>query len=309
MASGDFMRGFIGADPNQEQQRSNSEYSYHQTPPMQTGPSDNSNNPLKISYSRSGGVEDAERMLAESTAQNQRLSDLGNRRAQLDIFDRPGHEALDREETQMFRDFWGPNAGVRSSYAPGEPAPGSQTRSPQIDRTGWNTDGYATPNYTADNFGNAPAGWDSKKWSDPKHQTPKYVVGRILTQAGDLRDPNKRNEAIANIQKAYPGAQFNGKDKISIDGGRSWVDIFGGASAGIYSPAWQDESSQGGIGGGVTSMNKGSLLQSLVNKYDIAGGEPTTAPTMDRFNNQSNNLDQNTDLVNLLLNRTQEYGR
>src|SRR5687767_2385207 len=45
----------------------------------------------------SGGVEDAGRMLAEATARNNQLKDLGNRRSQLDIFDRPGHTALDQE--------------------------------------------------------------------------------------------------------------------------------------------------------------------------------------------------------------------
>jgi hypothetical protein len=84
---------------------------------------------------RSGGVEDAAQMLAGATAQNNRLKDLGNRRSQLDIFDRPGHEGLDREETQIFRDFWGDSVAPRSSYAqpPQTPSGPAMPNSPMAD--------------------------------------------------------------------------------------------------------------------------------------------------------------------------------
>jgi hypothetical protein len=139
-----------------------------------------------------------------------------------------------------------PNTGISPPPAPA-PAPTQappradypQAPAPTAPAGGqYNTDGYAQPGYVASNYGQAPAGWDATKWNDPNYQTPKYTVGRILTEAGNLADPTIRNTAIQRIQQAYPGAQFDGKDKISIDGGRSWVDIFGGSGAGIYSPAW-----------------------------------------------------------------------
>jgi hypothetical protein len=72
---------------------------------------------LQVHSSRSGGVEDGPRMAAEGAAQNARMSELGNRRAQLDIFDKAGHAALDREEEQLQRAFWGADYqnGVNSS--------------------------------------------------------------------------------------------------------------------------------------------------------------------------------------------------
>lgn len=125
--------------------------------------------------------------------------------------------------------------------------PTTDTAATGANTTNYDTDGYPKPGYTPSNYGSAPAGWDQTKWADPNHQTPKYVVGRILVANGDMKDPNNRSKAIADIQKAYPGAQFNGKDRISIDGGKTWVDIFGGAGAGLYTPAWMpDEGSTGG---------------------------------------------------------------
>jgi len=116
---------------------------------------------------------------------------------------------------------------------PTEPA------APTRDTSSWDTNGYATPGYTATNFGNAPSGWDQTKWTDPNHQSPKYVVGRILYSVGDLKDPANRERAIQQIQQAYPGTTFNGKDRINVPG-IGEVDIFTGASAGIYGGAWQD---------------------------------------------------------------------
>jgi hypothetical protein len=106
------------------------------------------------------------------------------------------------------------------------------------DRSAWNTKGYSVPQYTATDFGNAPSGWDQTKWADPNAQQPKYVVGRIL-MAGDRSTPEGRAEIIANIQKAYPGTTYSGKDKVSIPGVGQNIDIFQGASAGLWGPAWQ----------------------------------------------------------------------
>jgi len=123
------------------------------------------------------------------------------------------------------------------------------TTASTVDSSKWDTDGYGAPKYTAQNYGNAVAGFDQTKWADPNHQTPKYVVGRILQEAsggtGNLADPTQRAAAIAKIQEAYPGATYDGKDKIVMpDGGT--VDIFTGASAGQYGIAWQPETGPGG---------------------------------------------------------------
>lgn len=151
---------------------------------------------------------------------------------------------------------------------PNAPIPPTTTSPPTSgpDTSKYDTDGYNKPQYVPESYGNAPPGWDQTKWSDPNHQSPKYAVGRILVANGDLRDPNNRTKAIEDIKKAYPGTQFNGKDKISIDGGKTWVDIFGGASAGVYSPAWQpDEGSSGG---------------SAIQQWSGAGGMPNGMPPL-----------------------------
>jgi hypothetical protein len=165
-----------------------------------------------------------------------------------------------------------PNTGISPPPAPA-PAPTQappradypQAPAPTAPAGGqYNTDGYAQPGYVASNYGQAPAGWDATKWNDPNYQTPKYTVGRILTEAGNLADPNIRNTAIQHIQQAYPGAQFDGKDKISIDGGRSWVDIFGASGAGVYSPAWMPVEQGGG------APQPGGMAQQLA--QSVAGG-------------------------------------
>lgn len=222
----------------------------------------------------SGGVEDASRMLGEATARNKSLSDLGHRRAKLDIFDRAGHEGLDREESSIF------GGAPRSSYVSSGDMPGGasspQTLAPKPDSSKWNTDGYATPGYTAQNAGGVLSGFDATKWNDPNHQSPKYVFGRILQEAaggdGRLETPEQRDAAVKNILQAYPGATFDGKQKVTMpDGGV--IDIFQGADAGHYGAAFQvepgtgrdaagnpiDTSSPGapagGGGGGLSSLN------------------------------------------------------
>jgi hypothetical protein len=113
------------------------------------------------------------------------------------------------------------------------------------DRSGWNTDGFSQPGYTAQNFGNAPAGWDATKWQNGDHQTPKYVAGRIMAEAGDLRNPENRAAVLAKLQQAYPGTtDVNGKDKVNIPG-VGVVDIFGNATGGEFRPQWLPESEAG----------------------------------------------------------------
>lgn len=134
-------------------------------------------------------------------------------------------------------------------------------------RQPYNTNGYAQPNKVAGAGGGPLAGWDIDKWNDPSHQTPKYVSGRFMAEAGDQKNAANRDKYLDSMKEAY-GAEnfrFNGKDKISIDGGKSFVDVWGGAGAGLYTPAWQDESSQGGgpagAGGLTTPAQMSAALQ------------------------------------------------
>jgi hypothetical protein len=154
----------------------------------------------------------------------------------------------------------GPGGPVESGGAPAAPA--------GPDRSKWNTDGFATPTRVAQNFGAAPAGFDPAKWSDANHQTPKYVSTRLMTEAGDQKDGANRQKYLDAMKEAY-GAdnfRFNGKDKISIDGGKSFVDVWGGAGAGLYTPAWQDESSQGGpeVQAEMPGVGMGSALSPML---------------------------------------------
>lgn len=150
--------------------------------------------------------------------------------------------------------------------------PGGQTPTPAPgpDRSKWNTDGFAVPTNVAQNFGNAFSGYSPEKWADPNHQTPKYVSARFQAEAGDQKDPANRQKYLDSMKNAYgdENFKFNGKDKISIDGGKSFVDIWGGAGAGLYTPAWQDESSQAGAG---------TLPQSGIQNA-ILGAQPTVDP-------------------------------
>jgi hypothetical protein len=126
------------------------------------------------------------------------------------------------------------------------------------DSSGWKTDGYAAPQFTPTATGPAMPGWDQTKFADPNHQTPKYGVGRILQQfpptvAG-------LTQALPQIQKAYPGTTFNGKDKLTIpvgDGRVLTIDALQGASQGGGAWQWIDldaaaaaaGSAPGGTGG------------------------------------------------------------
>lgn len=110
--------------------------------------------------------------------------------------------------------------GALPASVAGAADPAAIAAAPARDTSKWNTDGYATPGYTAEKFGDAPAGFDQTKWANADHQTPKYVLGRITNsyaQNGKI-DMAGMEKAFADIQKAYPGATWNGKDKVTIPG-------------------------------------------------------------------------------------------
>lgn len=107
----------------------------------------------------------------------------------------------------------------------------------------WDTDGYDAPAVIAQNVSQkAPPGWDQEKWNNPDHQTPKYVWGRIT------QDDNP--DDIAQMLAAYPGASFDGKDKITGIPGLGPIDVYKGASTGLNEPQWYDITAAEAEGGG-----------------------------------------------------------
>jgi hypothetical protein len=77
--------------------------------------------------------------------------------------------------------------------------------------TGTNNKGTGVPARK----GRAPDGWDQTKWADPDHHTTKYDVAAFLY---DVTEPSevKRIVESAAFQERFPGATFNGKDKIDF---------------------------------------------------------------------------------------------
>lgn len=124
---------------------------------------------------------------------------------------------------------------------PPAPTPESGPYTP-VDTSAWNTDGYQAPTFQPTAKGGPMAGWDATKWANNAHQTPKYGVGRILsnyapTVAGLA-------QALPEIQRAYPGVTFDGKDKLMIPGVGT-IDVLVGASQGGSGWAWQDMPERG----------------------------------------------------------------
>lgn len=116
------------------------------------------------------------------------------------------------------------------------PAPSPTPAAAPAANPAWNTDGYAGPQYTAQHYNqNARAGWDQTKWADQNHQTPKYAVGRILD--GYTPSIEGLNTAMGDIQRAYPGATFNGKDKITLPGVGT-IDVLQNAGSGQNMNWW-----------------------------------------------------------------------
>ena len=77
--------------------------------------------------------------------------------------------------------------------------------------TGPETETTGVPERT----GPAPHGWDQAKWADPNHHTTKYDVAAFLY---GVTEPSRVKEIVesARFQARFPGATFNGKDKIDF---------------------------------------------------------------------------------------------
>lgn len=143
--------------------------------------------------------------------------------------------------------FHAPQTGQpseRTQPVPYRPPQGTPAPTPPM-----NTDGYAAPSFIPKAAGGAMAGWDAGKWGNESHQTPKYGVGRILSNYAPT--VQGLSQAITEIQRAYPGATFNGKDKLTIPGVGT-IDVLQGASQGGKAWQWMDlpeEGVQPGVSG------------------------------------------------------------
>ena len=111
------------------------------------------------------------------------------------------------------------------------------TPAPTTPKAPLNTDGYAAPSFLPKASGGAMSGWDQTKWANESHMTPKYGVGRILSNYAPTVEG--LGQAITEIQRAYPGSTFNGKDKITIPGVGTF-DVLQGASQGGSAWQWMD---------------------------------------------------------------------
>ncbi len=81
------------------------------------------------------------------------------------------------------------------------------------DTGGDDTGGDATG--VPERTGPAPPGWDPAKWADPDHHTVKYDAAAFLY---GLTKPSEIAAMVesAAFQARFPGATFNGKDKIDF---------------------------------------------------------------------------------------------
>ena len=113
------------------------------------------------------------------------------------------------------------------------PPPGPPTPPPPVD---------GPPRSTAA-LPPAPPGWDSTKWADLNHQSIKYKIGRILAKYPPTVEGLK--QALPELQMAFPGLTFDGKDSITIPGGKP-VDVLRNASNGGDGWQWITSDDMGG---------------------------------------------------------------
>ncbi len=124
-------------------------------------------------------------------------------------------------------------------------------------------------------------GWSQQNWDDPGMQTTKYKAGRILskypgTDAGI-------QQAWTEIKAAFPGATFDGKDKIDFGDGYGPIDVLAmagpGEGGGGHGWWWGPAGGETGSPSGVATTSSGgipvpSFLPSL---DDTEGFDPNSA--------------------------------
>jgi hypothetical protein len=81
--------------------------------------------------------------------------------------------------------------------------------------TGGTNSGFVNPV-----SGPAPPGWDAGNWADPNMHSVKYDAGRLLYGAKKPSEVGSRVSS-ADFQKRFPGATFDGKDKVDFKGALS----------------------------------------------------------------------------------------
>jgi hypothetical protein len=169
-------------------------------------------------------------------------------------------------------------AAIAGEIAPSAAPAAAAGAAPSVDQSAWNTDGYAAPAYTPPQAGAVPAGWDATKWNDPNHQTPKYGVGRILSNFPPTVEG--LTAAFPDIQKAYPGATFDGKDKVTIPGVNNGkpIDVLEGASKGGVKWRWGTDDGSGGAGGGDAAMLAALTGGGGATAAPAAGGDGSSLP-------------------------------
>lgn len=107
--------------------------------------------------------------------------------------------------------------------------------------------------------GTAPAGFDQKNWADPNMKSVKYDAGRMLY--GKTK-PSEIGGVVtsAEFQKRFPGATFDGKDRVNFNGamsdGTTGVPVY---DIDVLMAADRDSDSSNGFwwGHDVEGMNKG----------------------------------------------------
>lgn len=121
-----------------------------------------------------------------------------------------------------------------------------------------------------------PPGWDAKNWADPNMHTVKYDAGRLLN---GVTKPSEVARIVASpeFQARFPGATFDGKDKVDFKGALSEgssgspvgrIDVLMAADQGADSSngLWwgyePDAAESGGASGGLSAA-LGSLSQGL----------------------------------------------
>ena len=184
------------------------------------------------------------------------------------------------DATKYQNDFWAQNPTGFQANSPGAKT-NEEYDTQYADQLkaasgNWDTDGWGTPQYISRQPGNVMEGWSAENWDNPNMQTPKYVFGRIASNY-DPNNPDDVNAMVAELQKAYPGAEFDGKDKLTIPG-LGTIDVIIGAGAPGAKWGWIDLTNDAGTSGplqnaiasaenplGANVNAEGDLLQQFFN--------------------------------------------
>lgn len=128
--------------------------------------------------------------------------------------------------------------------------------------------------------GPPPPGWDAGNWNNPNMRTVKYDAGRLLYGA---RRPSDVARIVASpaFQARFPGATFDGKDRINFNGAPSegnhgspvhWVDVLQSADRdadtanGIW---WGPLDGASGASGGASAVGTSPSMGMAANNSSL----------------------------------------